>query len=437
MSKNPKSAKLTKRIVDSYLPEQGRYMVWDSELAGFGLRIEASGTKTFIVRYRAGSGGRTAQQRFMTIGRYGVLTPEEARKLAKDVLADVSKGFDPAEEKANSRAMTSFQLFAERYLKEEAKLKLKPHTFLNYKGQLYNHIFSAFGNKKLDDVTLNDITKLHRKIGADMPATANRVVDTISSVYRYAQKCGLIERNHNPTKGIESFKENAIERYLTIEELQRLGDALTHAETLGFMPIIDPDKPKSKHAPKNQLPEIFSTHSIAAIRLLLFTGCRLREILHLKWSEINFERGLLFLSDSKTGKKTIILSAPALAILNTLPRISDYVIAGKSFVDAQGKTIHKPKADLKRPWARVTHYAGLDGLRLHDLRHTYASFGAGSGMGLPIIGKLLGHTQASTTQRYAHLDNDPLKIATDSISHRIEAALSNRPSAEIIPIKKA
>jgi len=160
--------------------------------------------------------------------------------------------------------------------------------------------------------------------------------------------------------------------------------------------------------------------AVAALRHLQFTGCRLREILHLKWENVDSQRGLLFLADSKTGKKTVVLNAPALVVLTGLERIGSYVVPGEH--------PEKPRADLKGPWEAVSKRAGLDGVRLHDLRHTYASLEAGSGLGLPIIGKLLGHTQASTTQRYAHLDNDPLRRATEHIGNQIAEALEGKRS---------
>ena len=165
----------------------------------------------------------------------------------------------------------------------------------------------------------------------------------------------------------------------------------------------------------------------AALRLLLFSGCRLREILNLRWEHVDFERGLLFLPDSKTGRKTVILNAPALAVLNELERIGPYVVPGD---DPQN-----PRPDLKRPWTAVTTQADLKGVRLHDLRHTYASFGAGGGLGLPIIGRLLGHSQASTTARYAHLDNDPLRRASEAIAGRIAAALDGNRKAPSVPLR--
>jgi integrase len=171
------------------------------------------------------------------------------------------------------------------------------------------------------------------------------------------------------------------------------------------------------------------------MRLLIFTGARLREILHLKWEQIDFERGLLLLPTSKTGKKTIVLNAPALAILTSLPRVGGYVIAGTS----AGTKDEKPRSDLKKPWKAVSKRAGLDGVRIHDLRHTHASVGAGAGLGLPIIGKLLGHTQSATTQRYAHLDNDPLKKASEHIGSRLAAAMGevNTPRANVSSLSRA
>jgi integrase len=154
---------------------------------------------------------------------------------------------------------------------------------------------------------------------------------------------------------------------------------------------------------------------VGAFHLLLFTGCRLREILHLRWSEIDFERGLLLLPDSKTGRKAVVLNAPALQVLTTLPRIGDFVVLGDE--------PKKPRTDLKKPWDLIRHAAEVEDVRIHDLRHTHASIGAGAGLGLPIIGKLLGHKHSDTTAKYAHLDNDPLRKASNRIGNEISALL--------------
>ena len=175
-------------------------------------------------------------------------------------------------------------------------------------------------------------------------------------------------------------------------------------------------KPNAKHVPKAKRSTKIAPSAAAALRLLLFTGCRLREILHLRWEYVDFERGCLFLPDSKSGRKTVILNAPALAVLNAMERVGPYVVPGDD--------PEQPRHDLKRPWDAVTKRAGLTGVRLHDLRHTYASFGAGGGLGLPIIGRLAGaHAHAATTARYAHLDNDPLRRASEAIAQQIVSAL--------------
>jgi integrase len=164
---------------------------------------------------------------------------------------------------------------------------------------------------------------------------------------------------------------------------------------------------------------------------LILTGARLREILHAQWPYVDFERGILFLQDSKTGKKPVYLSAAALAILAALPRVggNPHVIAGAK----DGA----PRSDLKKPWAAVKRAAGLEDVRLHDLRHSFASIGAGASMGLPIIGKLLGHTQAATTARYAHLDADPMRRAVNTIGATITAAMEGKKGGEVVPFKKS
>jgi integrase len=215
-----------------------------------------------------------------------------------------------------------------------------------------------------------------------------------------------------------AFREIRRQRPLSSDELQRLGDTLRKAETQGLPWNVDESKYSAKHLAKPEKRHVvFSPYVIAAVRLLLFTGCRLREILHLRWSEVDIERGMLWLSDSKTGPRAVVLNAPALDVLNGLERIGTYVIAGDNF--------NKPRSDLKRPWDRIKAHAQLQGVRLHDLRHSFGSIGAGRGLGLPIIGKLLGHASPVTTARYVHLDNDPLRRASERIGSVIVAGLGD------------
>jgi integrase len=254
----------------------------------------------------------------------------------------------------------------------------------------------------------------------------------LASMYSFASNTNVVPEGTNPVRKINKYPEARRERFLTSEELERIGVAIREAETTGVPWEVDEDAPKAKHLVKegNRFTKI-SEHAAGALRLLLFTGARLREILHLKWESVDLERGLLFLADSKTGRKTLVLNAPAMAVLVSLPRVGSYVIAS----DTAGMKGEKPRADLKRPWQTIAKRAGLEGVRLHDLRHTYASFGVGGGLGLPIIGKLLGHTQASTTQRYAHLDSDPLRRATESIGNQIAAALEGKRGATVVTMK--
>jgi integrase len=210
----------------------------------------------------------------------------------------------------------------------------------------------------------------------------------------------------SPCEGVERYPEKGRERFLTIDELGRLGGALTAFEANGGCPF-----------------------SAAAIRLLALTGARLREVLDAQWQHVDLGRGMIFLPDSKTGKKPIYLSAAAQAVLADLPRheFNPHVIAGVGL---------KAKSSLMKPWAIVRRAAGLDGVRLHDLRHSFASAGAGASLGLPIIGKLLGHAQAASTHRYAHLDADPMARAVETIGATIDAAMNRRASGEVIPIGK-
>jgi integrase len=282
----------------------------------------------------------------------------------------------------------------------------------------------AVGTTKADKLTRHQVGRLHSSL-ANTPFQANRVLAVIGSMYAFAARASIVSEGTNPARGIDKFKETRRERFLTSEELERLGSAIREAESSGIAWAVDETKSNAKHVPKvNRFTQI-APSAAAALRLLLFTGCRLREILHLRWDYVDVERGCLFLPDSKTGRKTIILNAPALAVLNGLERISPHVIPGDD--------PKHPRHDLKRPWDAVTRRAGLTGVRLHDLRHTYASFGAGGGLGLPIIGRLLGHAQATTTARYAHLDNDPLRRASEAIAGQLSAALDGK-RAEVIPL---
>lgn len=409
-------AKLTKRSMDVLEPDGRPYVVYDTDLTGFGVRVMPSGFKSWIVEYRPGDGGRRIAKKRMTLGSTTMVTAEQARRQAREILAAARLGFDPSGEREKNRKTPTFKEFAERYLSEEAELKLKPRTVANYRIYFRKHALPWLGAIQINAIAKADIARMHRGIGKSKPSTANRVVEAVSSLFRYAETAGEVDEGFNPTRGVTHFKEKTRERFLSIDEFRRLGATLRLAETKGLPWERDEIKAKSKHLAKAENQYIvFSPYVTAAIRLLLFTGCRMREILHLKWEEIDFERGLLMLPDSKTGKRYVVLNSPALDVLSGLERIREYVIVG----DKPGQ----PRHDLNRPWRRIRKHAKLGELRIHDLRHSFASVGAAGGMGLPIVGKLLGHTQVQTTARYAHLDDDPLKRASEKIAATIAEAL--------------
>jgi integrase len=305
-------------------------------------------------------------------------------------------------------------LFA-AYMDDRIRPKRKPRSGELFDSYIRKHIGPALGKRTAISVTRADIAKLHRSVGGMHPVTANRLLTLINAAYTYGAKVGLLpETFSSPAKGIEKYREQSRERYLSETELARLGEAIRKAETSG---IEWTESPTSKQQVGKTT---IGPHAAAALRLLLFTGARVREILDLKWNHVDLERGLLLLPDSKTGKKTIVLAAPSIAILLGLPRIGQYVIAGDD--------PDRPRATLRHAWALVSKCARLEGVRLHDLRHSFASVGAGSGMGLPIIGKLLGHANVSTTQRYAHLAADPLRRASDAIAAAIATAMGEKRS---------
>jgi integrase len=406
--------------VDGLKPRAAEYFSWDRDLKGFGLRVQPSGEKSYVAKYRVG-GGRNAPTKRVTLGPVGKLTPDEARKLAKMTLAAVAQGHDPAALKAAERQAATLRELAELFLSEHVEAKRKPATASHYRDILERIVLPELGTRHGQSVTTADLARLHIRMKA-RPFQANRVLAVVSSLYTFADKRRLILGGFNPARGIDKFLEEGRERFLTTGELGKLGDAIREAETLGLPWSVDEAKPKAKHAPKEaKRRTILDPFAAAALRLLILTGARLREILNLEWRHVDLERGLLHLPDSKTGKKAIVLNGPAIALLAGLPRIGVYVIAGRE----AGSENEKPRADLNKPWRAVRKRARLDGVRLHDLRHTHASIGAGAGLGLPIIGKLLGHTKAATTQKYAHLDVDPLRRASDRIGAELAAALGD------------
>jgi integrase len=416
---------ITKSSVDALEcpPGKDRQILWDSGVRGFGVIAFRNGGKVYCAQYR--KDGRSRRTR---IGDHGRLTPEDARKLAKVILGAVESGSDPIAERRAAREVRTFGEVADDFLKLHVAAKRKGRTLDEYALTLRNNVLPAIGGKRIVEVRRMDVAKLHSR-QAKTPYQANKALSVISAIWNWAAKRDEVAFADNPAKGVERYREQGRERYLTSDELGRIGATLTEGETIGLRYSVDESHPKAKHAAKpDKRRTKLDPFAAAAIRLLILTGARRREILDARWDQVDTERGIIHLSDSKTGKKPVYLSAAAQAVLASLPRVTGnpHIIPGA--VDGA------PRADLKKPWTAVCKAAGLPGVRLHDLRHSFASFGAGASLGLPIIGKLLGHSQPSTTHRYAHLDADPMRRAVETIGATISAAMDGRTASNVIPI---
>jgi integrase len=390
--------KLTKRVVETLAPTNRDQIFWDAELPGFGLKVTPAGRRAYFLYYRSRSG----QQRRPFIGTHGTVTAEQARGIARSWLARVAAGEDPSRERQELRAAPTVSELCQRFLVEHSQVKNKPGTFYNYRLLVDRFLIPALGDRKVTEISPSDIHQLHHQL-RQTPYQANRLVGLAGKVFAMAERWGYRPIGTNPVRGIDRYKERRRERYLSTEEFARLADVLIKAER-----------------DQTEMPT-----AIAAIRLLIATGCRLNEILCLKWQDVDLGRRILKLADTKTGPQTIHLNALAVEVLNQIPRQSSnpYVIWGLN----EGQHL----INLQKPWRRMRKQAGLDDVRLHDLRHSFASVAAGLGEGLPMIGKLLGHSQPATTSRYAHLAEDPVRVATERIGMAISAAMF-RPQAALI-----
>lgn len=392
--------RITKRAVDTLEPGERR---WDGELKGFGVQRTKGGTASYVLKFRAGG-----RQRWLTIGKHGSpWTPDTARKEAQRLLAQVAMGEDPAEAKQDDRRAVTFADFAERYLREHAEPHKKPGSVRNDRDNLRLYILPAFGARRLDSITRQDIAKLHRSL-ADRPTAANRCLALLSHLFNTAQAWGVLPEGVNPTRHVKKYRETKRERFLSAEEFVRLGRVLSEAERDGTE----------------------SPYVVALFRLLTFTAARCSEIRTARWEWVDFEAGELRLPDSKTGRKVVHLSPPALEVLANLPREegNPHVICGAK----AGAHL----VNYKDPWARIKKAAGIEDVRPHDLRHSFASIAVSGGMSLPMIGALLGHTQAQTTQRYAHLASDPLKAAASTVGTQVAALMNPGAGDNLVHLKR-
>lgn len=420
--------KLTKRVVDAAAadPNGGEVFLWDTEVKGFGLRVKPTGAKAFVLKYRIG----TKTKRF-TISKVGSpYTVEEARGRAEDLLRGVKDGFDPMAAKVEAREAMTVAELADLYLAEgpAEKPNKKASSWAADRSNIERHIKPLLGGKLAKLLTQADVAKFQRDVAAGKTAKdektgfrgraiveggkgiAARSLAVLGAMLQFAESRSIVRAN--PAKGVKPYRMEKKERFLSEAEVTKLAETLTAMEASG---------------------EVNSTMA-AALRMLILTGCRKMEILGLRWSEVDFERSALVLSDlrSKTGAKRVPIAAAALEILAGLPRAeSDYVFPAV--------TGTKHVVGLQKAWGRVRTKAGLDDVRIHDMRHSFASFAAADGTSLFLIGKVLGHTQARTTEKYAHLANDPLRAVADRTASRIAAAMktgAGAPSAEVVRLTR-
>lgn len=386
--------KITEKLVSSLVAGQ---TVWDEGVKGFGIRKQSKAA-VFVFKYR--QGGR---QRFKTIGQHGSpWTTEGARQAAKRFLLALIDGRDITADGDN--AALSFAQFAERYLTQHAAGRKRPRTLVEDRRNLDRYIFPALGDLPLNQVTKRNVAAFHVAQQA-RPIMGNRCLALISHIFVIAEKWDLRPVGSNPCRGLDRYPERQRERWLDSEELQRLGTALTECE-----------QPKNLKGAK-----AVNWRAVACIRLLILTGARLGEILGLQWSWINWERGFARLPESKTGPKTIPLPPPALALLAAIRACRHDQAAGKHVLPGERPNAHYRA--IQKPWQRIRKLAGLSDLRIHDLRHCYASVAVAGGESLYMVGAILGHRTTATTERYAHLAHDAIAMAAGRTAGRLAELL--------------
>ena len=377
--------RLNNRTVDA-LKVECETLIWDRHLPGFAVRVYPSGTRTYIVQTRGPYGARR-----VTLGRHGVITTTEARRRAWQVIARIKAGEEPLPEHAASRRAVGPRLadMAARYIDEYVAVHCKPATMRIRSSAIYKHIVPRLGNLRIGSVRRRHVTALQQRMAAT-PVQANNVVITLSQIYTKAQDWGIVVEGTNPCRHVELYRQRKRERFLTEVEFERLGRVLDEAVQSG-----------------GATPE-----AIAAIRLLILTGCRRGEILRLRWDDVDLQARELRLRDTKTGPRVVPLSPSAVQLLTELPRGgSRWVIPGR-----------KPGTHMCRlgnAWRLLRKRAGLHDVRLHDLRHSFASSALALGESLPMIARLLGHRQIASTARYAHLARTSVHEAANRVANSL------------------
>ena len=390
------SGTISGRTVDA-LPVGDRETVfWDRDMAGFGVRVYPSGAKVYLVQVRVG--GKTKR---VTIGRHGLVSAEDARLAAAELISRIKRGKESSDSSAVTPTVngTTLAEVSDRYMREHVAVRCKPTTARAYRVALENYLLPEFGSRSLDAIGQDQVAALHYRLHKT-PAMANQVVEILSRLFYAAESWGVAPESGNPCQFVKKYKKRSCERFLSEEEFRRLGDVLCEMQDEGTL----------------------SASAAAAFRLLMLTGCRRNEILTLQWSDVDLEAGELRLRDAKTGARWVALSPTARQVLATIPRrpSNPWVISGR---EATGRL-----SNLNMPWIAVRKRAGLEDVRIHDLRHSFASRALALGESLPMIGKLLGHRQVQTTARYAHLAQESVKASSARVSESIAVDMETAPA---------
>jgi len=419
--------KLTKRSIDDLKPlPSGDLYVWDDDVAGFGLRVKRSGVRSFMVQYRNASG----ISRRITLGKFGVLTADEARKLAKAKLAEAAKGDDPAAKRSEDRKAMTVRQLCRAYLEAAGKNLIigkggrpkKSSTLYIDRGRIERHILPVLGGRPVRDLKTPDITRFMRdvaggKTAADIktgfrgraivkggPGTASRTIGLLGGILSFAVSEGIISAN--PARGVKRPADKRREIRLSADQYRALGNALAEAGSAGE-----------------------NSTAILGVRLLALTGCRRGEIERLRWDEVDLPGRCLRLSDSKEGKSVRPLGGDVIALLAKVPREGRYVLLGAA--------LDKPFVGLPKAWARIVGKVNLPGLTPHGLRHAFASVAADLGYAEPTIAAMLGHATHSTTGRYVHHLDSALIAAADKVAGQIATMMmGRRTAAKIVPLRR-
>ena len=377
---------LSNRVVDGLPVTDRETFYWDRQRPGFGVRVYPNGSKVYLVQGRGPRGTRR-----IALGRHGTMSADEARRQGTALLARIRAGEEVAAGPGEGDAPTVADL-AERYLREHVEVRCKANTVRGYRQVIEQHILPRLGKVPIGALDRTHVAELHYRL-RKTPVAANDTVGALSRMLNRAEAWGLVPAGSNPCRFVTPYRTRRLERFLTEDELRHLGEALDDLEAGGRVPV----------------------RAAAAIRLLMLTGCRCGEVLKLRWEDVALERNEVRLRDSKTGPRVVPLSPAASRVLVGVPREADnpWVIAGRQ----PGTRL----THLAYYWYPVRERAGLDDVRLHDLRHSFASRALALGEDLTMIGKLLGHRKIQTTARYAHLARDSVKESAALVAASIAA----------------